>query len=126
MYNGYRVKINEVIVSDNLISQGSYTCLPVRRVLDSYYDGLGVLHEELSKHVTVEISFSLRERSMEEQALLKDVFAKYENIQVEYWDDVSMMYKSGVFKMTRPAFSHRNTRGGKIRYKKTAIVLKEY
>ncbi len=126
MYNGYRIKINGIIVSDNFISEGSYSAQKVKRVLDEYHDAYGVEHEFISPHKPVEISFSIRERSMAEQAKLSALFNQYENVPVEYWDDVKCEYKSGNFKMEQPTFSHANTRGGSIKYKKTNIKLMEY
>ena len=126
MYSGYRIKINGIIVSNDFISQGSYSSKRVRRVLEEYYDANGVLHEELSARETMEISFAIRERNMHEQAYLNPLFQKHENISVEYWDDISAEYKTSTFKMENPVFAHRNTRNGAISYAKTSIVLKEY
>jgi len=126
MYNGYRVKINGMTVSNDFISQGSYSSQKNRRVLYEYYDANGKKHEELSNRETVVISFQIRERNQQEQAQLKDIWKSYENIPVEYWDDIDAEYKMGYFKMKRPVFAHRNTRGGRISYNKTTIQLEEY
>lgn len=126
MYSGYRIEINGVKISNSFISQGSYSLKKTRRVLSEYYDANGVKHEELSNRETAEISFSIRERSMKEQEQLSAIFAQYENVTVTYWDDASTTYKTGIFKMERPRFSHRNTRHGSINYAKTTINLKEY
>ncbi len=126
MYSGYRIKINGTIVSNDFISQGSYTSQRERRVLEGYYDANGVRHEELSARETIKISFVIRERSMKEQEYLHTIFQQNENVQVEYWDDTGAEYKTGIFKMERPLFAHRNTRYGSISYAKTTIVLNEY
>lgn len=126
MYNGYRIKINGRIISENLISKGSYSSQRVERVLDEYVDAFGVSHETLSKHRPMRISFTIRERSIIEQKELNGIFENCENVPVEYWDDVSAEYKSGIFKMESPTFKHRNTRGHTINYAKTTINLKEY
>lgn len=126
MYNGYRVKINGQIVSDNFISQGSYSSYKKQRVIHEYFDGYGVKHEELSPRETMHISFKIRERNEQEQSQLNAIWKTYDHILVEYWEDTEAVYKSGYFKMTRPTFAHRNTRGGKISYDKTTIILEEY
>lgn len=126
MYSGYRIKINGVTISNDFVSQGSYSAQKVRRVLYEYYDANDVRHEELSNRETMVISFDIRERTAKEQAQLSNIWNQYENLLVEYWDDVTAEYKTGYFKMDRPAFKHRNTRGGKISYAKTNVSLREY
>lgn len=126
MYNGYRIKINGNVVDNNIISRGSYSQEKTERVLEEYYDANGVLHEEVSPHKRTEITFSLRERTMKEQEALSALFISRKNVPVEYWDDVSMTYKTGLFKMEEPVFSHRNTPRGTINYDRTTIRLKEY
>lgn len=126
MYNGYRVKINGNTISNDFISQGSYSAHRKQRVLYEFYDAYGVKHEVLSRHKPMEISFSIRERNMKEQQYLSGILAQCENIEVMYWDDVSCEYKTGRFKMESPVFKHRNTRDGSINYNKTKITLIEY
>ena len=126
MYNGYRIEINGMKISNDFISQGSFSLKKDRRVLSEYYDANGERHEELSARETVEISFSIRERTMKEQEQLNPLFVQYEEVPVTYWDDTSAAYKTGIFKLERPKFSHRNTRYGSIAYAKTAMNLKEY
>ena len=65
-YEGYRIKINEVVIANDMIAKGSYSFKRACRVLDSYYDAAGVLHEEMSPHQSVAISFTIRERNAEE------------------------------------------------------------
>ncbi len=126
MYKGYRIKINGIIVNDNFISRGSYSAERAEKVLYEYYDADGERHEELSGHVIIKISFSIRQRNMKEQAQLYGIFKQQNNVPVEYWDDISAEYKEGIFKMKKPVIKHRNTINGSISYDKTAIVLEEY
>lgn len=126
MYKGYRVKINGCMVSDNFISQGTYSSQKEQRVVYEYYDGYGKKHQELSPRVTMNISFKIRERNEQEQKQLSELWKSFENVLVDYWDDTEAVYKTGYFKMHRPVFNHRNTRGGKISYDKTEITLEEY
>ena len=126
MYSGYRIKINGITISNDFVSQGSYSAQKVRRVLYEYYDANNVRHEELSNRETMVISFDIRERTAKEQEQLGTIWSQYDNILVEYWDDVTAEYKTGYFKMDSPVFKHRNTRGGKISYAKTNVSLREY
>lgn len=126
MYKGYRIKINGNIVSNDIVSQGSYSAQRERRVLEEFYTADGVRHEKLSKRVTMKISFSIRERSMKEQENIENIFQQNEKVEVEYWDDIAREYRNGIFKIERPIFKHRNTRNNTISYDKTSIVLKEY
>lgn len=126
MYSGYRIKINGIVVSNDFISQGSYSSQKEKRVLYEYYDANDVRHEELSNRERMIISFDIRERSAKEQQQLSGLWAQFEDVQVEYWDDLIGEYKSGIFKMDRPEIKHRHTRGSSIHYARTNISLREY
>lgn len=126
MYNGYRIKINGIIVDNNIISRGSYSLQKKKRVLAEYYDANGDRHEETSPREKAEISFTIRERTTKEQSGLSGIWEVCENILVEYWNDKTATYETGLFKMESPVFKHRNTLGGTINYDRTTISLREY
>lgn len=126
MYNGYRVKINGNVVSDNMIARGSYSAQKKKRMLAEYHDANGDRHEETSIREKTEISFDIRERTMKEQSSLSGIWEVCENLFVEYWNDKNATYEAGLFKMESPVFKHRNTLGGTVNYDRTTINLREY
>lgn len=124
-YNGYRIIINGVTVWNSLISKGTYQAVPQKRIAASWEDANLISHEEVLSNRKMDISFALRERSLEEQESIRGIFALEENIPVTYWNDKTCEYKTGTFKMEAQKFQHRNTIGG-INYNPTTIHLIEY
>lgn len=124
-YNGYRLIINGITIWNSLVSKGTYQAVPQKRIAASWEDANLIEHEEVLTNRKMDISFALRERSLEEQDSIKGITGLQENIPVTYWDDNSCSYKTGTFKMEAPKFQHKDTIGG-IFYKPTAIHLTEY
>lgn len=124
MYQGYRIKVNGTIISDFMIKRGSYHSLPKSRVLASYYDAAGGFHEELSPVAKMEISFTIREHDMEEHTAFLSAFSTGRNVSVEYWNDTTGAYATGVFRVEDMKMPHKHAAGG-IRYGEIAVKLKE-
>lgn len=124
-YNGYRLIINGITIYNSLISKGTYQSTPQKRIAAKWEDANLIEHEEVLSNRKMDISFALRERSLDEQDSIKGIFALEENVPVTYWDDKTCTYKTGSFKMEASKFSHRNTIGG-INYNPTTIHLVEY
>lgn len=125
-YLGYRLKINNTIIYSNWIAPGSYQATPKERLVYSWEDANEKKHRDVLPDPQYEITFSLRERTLAEQISIAPIFSSYENISVTFWDDVNAVYKTGLFFMTRPTFSHKNAQAGSIMYDQTQIVLTEY
>lgn len=124
-YNGYRIIINGVTIWNSLISKGTWQAVPQKRIAGKWTDANMIEHEEVLSNRKMDISFALRERSLEEQDSIKGIFATEENVPVTYWSDKECVYKTGTFKMEASKFTHRNTIGG-INYNPTTIHLIEY
>jgi len=124
-YNGYRLVINGITITNDLVQKGSYKAIPTKRIVNSWLDANLIEHQDVLPTRKMDIQFSLRERSLSEQDSLKGIFAIQENVSVTYWDDKSCSYQTGAFKMEAPEFSHINTVGG-INYAETPIHLIEY
>ena len=124
-YNGYRLIINGITITNDLIQKGTYKATPTKRVVDSWTDANLVEHQDVLPTRKMDIQFSLRERNLNEQDSLKNIFSNQENVGVTYWDDKTCAYKSGTFRMEAPQFEHLNTVGG-INYAETPIHLIEY
>ena len=125
-YLGYRIIVNGITIPDNMIKRGSFNATPQKRVVYSWVDANKVDHEDILENRKMSINFSLKVRSLSEHEAIKDVFDAEEFVTVTYWDDKSCSYKTGLFKMDAPTFTHRNTLWGDILYEPTQIHLVEY
>ena len=124
-YNNYRLIINGITISNDLVQKGTYKAIPTKRVVATWLDANFIEHQDVLPTRKMDITFSLRQRSLAEQDSLKGIFAVQENISVTYWDDVTCAYKTGTFRMEALEFSVLNTIGG-INYAETPIHLIEY
>lgn len=127
MYIGYRIMINGHKIENTDIVRGSYSIERKRRVIASYHDAAGYLHEVLSSHETRSIGLTVREMSMKEYGeRIQPALEKREKAEVVYWDDESNEYRSGIFKIQEYSISHANALGRTIWYKETPVTLEEY
>lgn len=124
-YEGYRVKVNNIIIPDSMIAKGSYSFQSTSRVIDSYYDATGALHEEKSPHTRAVIKFSIREHSSDEHSNIMAAFLLRENVPVVYWDDATSTYTNAVCKIGDLNIAHLNTIGG-INYANMPVIIEEY
>lgn len=126
-YAGYRVKIGNTIISNDLIAKGSYSFIKAKRIPGDWKDAAQIQHQQVMDNRKVIISFSIRERKITEQDDIKAIFTTQENLTVKYWDDYACEYKEGTFFMDAPAISHLNTAvEGGLLYAATQIKLTEY
>ena len=124
-YLGYRLIINGITISNDLIQKGTYQFTKAKREAGNWLDANLTEHQDIYSNRKTEISFSLRERNLNEQDSLKDIFEVQENVPVTYWDDYSCEYITSTFYMDAPKITHRNSIGG-INYAATPIHLVEY
>lgn len=124
-YDGYRIKIGNTIISNDLIQKGSYQFQKAKRMASNWNDAAIVEHQSITDNRKVIIQFNLRERDLNEQDSIKGIFSTQENIKCKYWDDYACEYKETWFYMDAPQIQHRNTIGG-INYSPTTIKLTEY
>lgn len=125
-YLGYRITIGETNITNDLIQKGSWKYSPVKKIIKEWEDANGTIHQDIRTLPRVEISFSIRVRTLTEQESLASLFATQENLSVTYWDDITCTYKTGTFFMNAPTFNHLNTATGQILYDATEIHLTEY
>ena len=124
-YLGYRVKIGDTIISNDLIQKGTYNFNKAKRICKTWNDADLVEHQDISSVRKVNISFSLRERNLTEQESVNGLFGSQENLTVTFWDDYDCEYRTSTFYMDAPDIQHLNTIGG-INYAATSIKLTEY
>ena len=125
-YGGYRLIINGTVIDNTMIARGTYQFTKVKRMVSTWNDANLIEHQELLSNRKVEISFSLRQRTLADQETIKGIFALQENVPVTYWDDYDCTYRTSTFYMQAPKITHTNTATGDILYNATAINLVEY
>lgn len=126
MYEGYRVKINDVEVPNTMIAAGTYSFVKEKRLVRSWVDANGLQHFDYYENTKAKIQFAIRERNLEEQQSITGLFQTFENLTVKYWDDYSCVYRTGLFKLKEPSISHRKAPDNDIWYQATSFVLEEY
>lgn len=126
MYQGYRIKINNIKIENSMIARGTFSLTQNDRIIDSWTDADQIDHEVIANKKKASISFELREHTTSEHGLFKELLAKTENVPVEYYDDNDDTYKIGSFKIKNPTFTHKNATRKEIIYENTPINLEEY
>ena len=126
MYQGYRLKINNRIVSNDLIKNGSWKLKQAPRVLETYVDMFQVSHDVTIGSNKAEITFEIRPHTNEEHSDIIALLAKRQNVTCEYYNDDTDTYVSGSFSIPDIQWSHYGLSGNRIIYNPTSIVLKEY
>lgn len=127
MYNGYLLKINGTTLPNRYIDRTSWKCTPkARRVVDSFYDVVGVFHEYKAGHKRTNISFTLREHSEAEHSAIVAFLAEKENLVVHYFNDQTELYNEGLFEMDNVEFRQKKTFDGTVWYDSTPVKLSEY
>lgn len=127
MYNGYLLKINSETLLNKYIDRTSWKCTPqARRVVDNFFDVMGVYHEYRARHKRTNISFTIREHSEAEHSTIKAFFAEKENLSVVYFNDQTSDYSEGFFRMDDVEFRQKKTFDGTVWYDATQVKLSEY
>lgn len=124
-YSGYRLKINNTVLSDAFISKGTYKLSQEDRVVDTWKDANQVNHVVTDGTRSI-ISFQIREHGTDEHYKLTQLFRARNHVQIEYFDDITESYRVGDFRIPKIMFSHYNLTTQQLRYNATAITLEEY
>lgn len=124
-YAQYRVKIGTTTIKNTMIAPETYQIVKNERVIYTWKDANQVEHRDMEDDLKTEISFSIRERTMAEQASIASIFATLKNLTVEYWDDIVGDYVTGTFYMEAPTFNTVR-HGASLLYRETPIRLIEY
>lgn len=125
-YLGYRIKIGDTIIPNNLIHPSSWRYTPTKKIIKQWEDANGTIHQDIRTIPRAEITFSIRVRTLDEHETIASVFATQESLTITYWDDVTCTYKTGTFFMDAPSFTHISTSTERILYDATEIHLTEY
>lgn len=127
MYNGYLLKIGTTQVPNSYIDRTSWKCTPLaRRVIDSFFDLSGEYHEYLADHQRTTIQFSFREHKESEHSIITAFLSKRDNVEVEYYNDLTQTYESGIFRISDFDFQQKKTFDNTVWYDRTTIKMTEY
>lgn len=125
MYRGYRLKIGNNILPNNMIAKGSFSVIDNDRVVEIWKDANQVEHQITEGTPKANISFSLREHDSTEHASFILYLSILNDVHVEYYDDLTDSYRVATCRIEKPVFAHLNTYGGKIQYAVTPIKIIE-
>lgn len=124
-YDNKRVIIDGNIVPNSMIAKGTYSFTKQRRKAGSYTNAMGLDYVNYYNARKAIIEFSLRERSLEEQKSIANLFQLGNTVNVTYWDDYTCTYATGTFYMNTPVISHLSVSNNDIQYATTQIKLEE-
>ena len=124
-YSGYRIKIGATTIKNNMMAPDTYNVTKNKRVIYTWTDANQVEHQEIAPEKNVEIKFSIRERSMEDQATIAPIFQTLDNLTVEFWDDIQQQYVQQTCYMDPPTIQSR-AHGASLMYDETPVHLTEY
>lgn len=122
----YRLKINGVKFPDTLIQKGSYSLHPEKRVKGSWKDGLGIEHYAYHPKDRITIEFTFREIRGSERDTYYDALQQSENVEIQYYDDRSKTYKTGIFRRESILHAHSLYTSSEIVYAPQKIKYVEY
>lgn len=124
-YDHYKLFLYGIKIQDEDIIRGSYSFHFDFRVMDSYQDATGTLHEFYSKDKKAKISFKMREHDDSDLIHVKmQMMCSVKRAKVTFYNDITGQYQEGNFKIDY-ASSDPIVRGNKIHYKDITFTLEE-
>lgn len=124
---GYLLKVDGTIIPNKYINISTYNTSPdTRRVLDGYYDGDDIYREILSPHTRSSINFSTNGMLADGKIFIMDKFGAKKNLNIEYWNEITEEYKTGLFKAEDFKISLYKIKGNNRFYQPVGISLIEY
>lgn len=126
MFEGYLIKLNGNEIPASIMVPGSFETSKKRVVAGSWRDANGDMHYSYYPHEKMDISFTIKPRTMEQQSSIVNFFRNKDNVVVNYWDDESETYREVVCKMDDVTFKHSYDTDDQMFYAETSIGLEEY
>lgn len=122
-YEGYRLKIGEVVVKDNWIARGTYKCAPnQKRILKEWNDVQGKRHVTYAPHTRTEITFNIRKRDMNLQQQATELLKNRENVEITYWNERKMQYETCLCDIESEEYIS-SKKNGQIWYEETSVKI---
>ena len=125
-YLGYRLKINGVVVPDVIMQRGSWSAKLERRLISSWTDAGGKLHESYYPDKKVSIKFSLREHNIVDHESYITYFTNKDHVAIVAWIDDTATYETVDCKINDIEWTHRVATNNDIWYNPADIEIMEY
>ncbi len=126
MYNGYNVKVNNIVIPNSCMVVGSYVHTPRKRIRSERKDANGINHYKYFPTLQHYISFKIKAGTKAEYDTLRTALGTRNNAPVTFYDEDSDSYISGTFEMTAPDWGHSYSDNLKFYYAETPIELIEH
>lgn len=124
-YDNKRVIISGIPVPNSMIAKGSYSFRKEKRKAGAFTNAMGIDFVNYYDARKTIIEFSLRERSLEEQKSISELFELDNIVDVTYWDDYKCAYATGSFYVNAPTINHLSAINNDIQYASTKFKLEE-
>lgn len=126
-FEGYLIKINGNTFPNKYLIVDSFNSIPNQRLEeDSYVDGNGVRHVNVSPHVPSKIEFTTRRVNLAEKMEIQSFIPTRENLTATYWNDETNTYETGVFRVPDINYTIFDISQNDIMYNEIHIVFDEY
>lgn len=128
-YGGWRLRISGVEVPNTIMKKGSWNVSVQKRLISSYVDASGILHEKFYENTKTVIKLTIREHSIEDHDEIISYFpieASEFTPYIQFWNDNRAMYDSFYGKITDINWNHKEVYNNQIWYAETEIVIEEY
>lgn len=127
MMKGYLLKINGMVIPEQMIVTKCHIVPDVRRQQDKYYNANGLEIIEYSDHTQTEITLTLSEIWQEETELLKKMIPDRNEIEIEYWNPIKNDYAEGRFWLEKDiVFKTIFCDGFHVKFEEITMEFKEY
>lgn len=128
-FGGWRLRISGVTVPNTIMKKGSWNVSVQKRLISSYVDASGVLHEKFYEKNKTVIKFTIREHSIEDHDEIISYFptepSQFQPF-IQFWNDNTARYGYFYGKVNDINWNHKETYNDKIWYAETEIVIEEY
>lgn len=129
MYSGYLLKIKGVTLpfldGANIVESGSYKFEKAKNTANEWVDSWGNRHVEDYHNPKIEISFTIKDRTEEQQRRLKGLFDVEGALRVEYFDDYTQEYGESNFVIDSMGALQAIATPDTVMYKSMDVKLRE-
>lgn len=137
-FEGWLIKFGAVQLPNSYLLADGWESTPNQRTeISAWRDANILLHRDTSPNFKTSLKLNIKEMNLQEREALKAVIGlatlpdtdkKQRRVQITYWNDEDLEYRSGVFYMTDTTYTiHRIDEDNKdIEYNGHTIELIEY
>lgn len=137
-FEGWLIKFGSVQLPNSYLLADGWESTPNQRTeISAWRDANILLHRDTSPNFKTSLKLNIKEMNLQERKALKAVIGlatlpdtdkKQRRVQITYWNDEDLEYRSGVFYMTDATYTiHRIDEDSKdIEYNGHTIELIEY